>query len=183
MRPGAREKTYMSGQAHPPQGDPTVGLRVAGEDDIETAAGLFRGYLDFYGVAVEDPDRPRAFLAERIRAGESLVLLADLPGAGTVGFAQVYRTFSSLAMRPVWILYDLYVAPLRAARRRGPGAAAGGAAARRRSRGGGRAVGDGVRQRRRAGAVRVGGLRARGVPRLLPRAGLKHSRAVTASVG
>ncbi|MFE3995989.1 GNAT family N-acetyltransferase [Streptomyces goshikiensis] len=111
----------MSGQAHPPQGDPTVVLRAAGEDDIETAAGLFRGYLDFYGVAVEDPDRPRAFLAERIRAGESLVLLADLPGAGTVGFAQVYRTFSSLAMRPVWILYDLYVAP--SGRRGGAGRA------------------------------------------------------------
>ncbi|MFF5801818.1 GNAT family N-acetyltransferase [Streptomyces sp. NPDC012746] len=96
-------------------------MRAADEDDIDTAAALFRGYLDFYEVAVEDPDRPRAFLAERIRSGESLVLLADAPGAGTVGFAQVYRTFSSLALRPMWILSDLYVAP--SGRRSGAGRA------------------------------------------------------------
>ncbi|MGW0392947.1 N-acetyltransferase family protein [Streptomyces sp. NPDC003042] len=114
-----------SGQAGDQQVVPTEGdgvtLRAAGEADIETAAALFRGYLDFYEVKVEDPDRPRAFLAERIRAGESLVLLADVPGAGTVGFAQVYRTFSSLSMRPAWILNDLYVAP--SGRRTGAGRA------------------------------------------------------------
>ncbi|MET9320883.1 GNAT family N-acetyltransferase [Streptomyces sp. NPDC003038] len=98
-----------------------VVVRVAGEADLETAAALFRGYLDFYGVAVEDADRPRAFLAERIANGESLVLLADVPEAGTVGFAQVYRTFSSLSMRPAWILNDLYVAP--SGRRTGAGRA------------------------------------------------------------
>ncbi|WP_327362027.1 GNAT family N-acetyltransferase [Streptomyces sp. NBC_01296] len=100
-----------------------VVVRVAGDrdGDVDVAAALFRGYLDFYEVKVEDPDRPRAFLAQRIRAGESLVLLADVPGAGTVGFAQVYRTFSSLALRPVWILSDLYVDP--SGRRTGAGRA------------------------------------------------------------
>ncbi|MBT2456346.1 GNAT family N-acetyltransferase [Streptomyces sp. ISL-86] len=103
------------------QADSGVVLRAAGEGDIEAAAALFRGYLDFYGVAVDDPDRPRAFLADRIRGGESLVLLADVPEAGTVGFAQVYRTFSSLSMQPAWILNDLYVAP--SGRRTGAGRA------------------------------------------------------------
>ncbi|MET9958875.1 GNAT family N-acetyltransferase [Streptomyces sp. NPDC006326] len=90
-----------------------VVVRTATKDDVDTAAALFRGYLDFYEVTVRDPDLPRAFLAERIARDESLVLLADLPGgeAGTVGFAQVYRTFASLALRPVWVLSDLYVAP------------------------------------------------------------------------
>ncbi|KJY27728.1 MULTISPECIES: GNAT family N-acetyltransferase [unclassified Streptomyces] len=101
--------------------DVNVVVRVAGDGDVDVAGGLFRGYLDFYEVKVEDPDRPRAFLAERIRAGESLVLLADVPEAGTVGFAQVYRTFSSLALRPVWILSDLYVDP--SGRRTGAGRA------------------------------------------------------------
>ncbi|MCJ1678217.1 GNAT family N-acetyltransferase [Streptomyces sp. APSN-46.1] len=98
-----------------------IALRVAGEADIDTAAELFRGYLDFYETDVEDPDRPRAFLAERIAKDESLVLLADVPGAGTVGFAQVYRTFSSLTMKPAWVLNDLYVAP--GGRRTGAGRA------------------------------------------------------------
>ncbi|MER6777318.1 MULTISPECIES: GNAT family N-acetyltransferase [unclassified Streptomyces] len=96
-------------------------VRVAGMGDVEVAGALFRGYLDFYEVEVEDPDAPRAFLADRIRAGESLVLLADVPEAGTVGFAQVYRTFSSLALRPMWILSDLYVDP--SGRRTGAGRA------------------------------------------------------------
>ncbi|MGW5852539.1 N-acetyltransferase family protein [Streptomyces sp. NPDC055254] len=88
-----------------------VVVRGAGAADVEEAAELFRGYLDFYEVPPADPDLPRAFLAERIAKDESLVLLAAVPGAGTVGFAQVYRTFSSLALRPLWVLSDLYVAP------------------------------------------------------------------------
>lgn len=101
--------------------DLTAEVRVAGEADVETAAELFRGYLDFYEVTVGDPDGPRAFLAERIAKGESLVLLADVPGAGTVGFAQVYRAFSSLSLSTAWILNDLYVAP--SGRRTGAGRA------------------------------------------------------------
>uniref|UniRef100_A0AAU2JR66 GNAT family N-acetyltransferase n=1 Tax=Streptomyces sp. NBC_00049 TaxID=2903617 RepID=A0AAU2JR66_9ACTN len=113
----------MNGQAI--QDGSKVVVREAGEADVDTAAGLFRGYLDFYEVDVKDPDHPRAFLAERIANGESLVLLADsdsdAEGTRTVGLAQVYRTFSSLALRPVWILSDLYVDP--SGRRTGAGRA------------------------------------------------------------
>lgn len=105
----------------PGRRDEQVRLRVAGEADVEVAAELFRGYLDFYEVKVEDPGAPGAFLAERIREDESLVLLADVPEVGTVGFAQVYRTFASLLLRPMWILSDLYVAP--SGRRTGAGRA------------------------------------------------------------
>ncbi|MYT21748.1 GNAT family N-acetyltransferase [Streptomyces sp. SID7760] len=101
--------------------DQDVVLRVAGHSDLDVAGGLFRSYLDFYEVKVEDPDAPREYLAQRLRGEESLVLLADVPGAGTVGFAQVYRTFSSLALRPMWILSDLYVDP--SGRRSGAGRA------------------------------------------------------------
>ncbi|MFJ2749788.1 GNAT family N-acetyltransferase [Streptomyces sp. NPDC087297] len=97
--------------ASAPSSAPAVSVRAAGEADVEAAAVLFRGYLDFYEVDIEDPDAPRAFLAERIAKGESLVLLADVPEAGTVGFAQVYRGFSSLSLRTAWVLNDLYVAP------------------------------------------------------------------------
>ncbi|MEU8776324.1 GNAT family N-acetyltransferase [Streptomyces sp. NPDC048606] len=98
-----------------------VVIRVAAEADLDVAAELFRGYLDFYEVDVEDEGRPRAFLAERIAKDESLVLLAEVPGVGTVGFAQVYRVFSSLTLRTAWLLNDLYVAP--SGRRTGAGRA------------------------------------------------------------
>ncbi|MFG2875028.1 GNAT family N-acetyltransferase [Streptomyces sp. NPDC048337] len=116
----------MSGQAAQdgrpsPQAESEVAVRTAGEADLDVAAELFRGYLDFYEVDVEDPGGPRAFLAERIGKDESLVLLAEVPGAGTVGFAQVYRAFSSLTLSTAWILNDLYVAP--SGRRTGAGRA------------------------------------------------------------
>ncbi|MEW2412656.1 GNAT family N-acetyltransferase [Streptomyces sp. NPDC046866] len=95
--------------------------RVAGEGDLDAAVALFREYLRFYRVDVADPEQPRAFIAERLRSGDSLILLAEAPGGDVVGFAQVYRTFASLLMRPSWILHDLYVDP--AARRTGAGRA------------------------------------------------------------
>ncbi|MGW1763897.1 N-acetyltransferase family protein [Streptomyces sp. NPDC002073] len=82
---------------------------------------LFRGYLDFYEVEVVDEERPRAYLEERVRNGESLILLAEDGAGEAVGFAQVYRTFSSLSMAPVWVLSDLFVAP--GGRRTGAGRA------------------------------------------------------------
>lgn len=103
-----------------PDGSGVV-LRQADEADLDIAAELFRGYLDFYEVEVEDPRRPRAFLAERLAGGDSFVLLAEVPGAGTVGFTQVYPMHSSLSMRTAWLLGDLYVAP--SGRRTGAGRA------------------------------------------------------------
>lgn len=96
-----------------------VAVRVAVKADLETAVGLFREYLDFYEVTPQDPERPQAFLAERLDTGDSLILLASVPGAGTVGFAQVYPVLSSLDLGPAWLLSDLYVAP--AGRRAGVG--------------------------------------------------------------
>ncbi|WP_183066623.1 GNAT family N-acetyltransferase [Streptomyces sp. gCLA4] len=115
------QAVQQQGNQSTPQADPGVVVRVAGAADVEAAAALFRGNLDFYEVEVGDPDAPRAFLAERIAKDESLVLLADAPGSGTVGFAQVYRAFSSLSLTTAWILNDLYVAP--SGRRTGAGRA------------------------------------------------------------
>ncbi|MCB5166029.1 GNAT family N-acetyltransferase [Streptomyces bambusae] len=96
-------------------------VREAGVGDLDAVAELFRGYLDFYEVAVEDAGRPRAYLEERVRNGESLVLVAEDGDGRAVGFTQIYRTFSSLALAPMWLLNDLYVAP--AGRRTGAGRA------------------------------------------------------------
>jgi ribosomal protein S18 acetylase RimI-like enzyme len=82
-------------------------IRSATPDDLDEAARLFDAYRQFYGQPT-DRAAGRAFLAERMAQGESVVLLAWQDGRA-VGFAQLYPLFSSVRMVPVFVLNDLYV--------------------------------------------------------------------------
>jgi ribosomal protein S18 acetylase RimI-like enzyme len=104
-----------------------VTIRRAGPGDLDTLEVLFGAYLDFYEVARDAVD-VRRYLAGHLAAGSAHHLLAELPGAtsgesvdaatgarvtgvATVGFAQLYETFDSLALARRIVLYDLFVAP------------------------------------------------------------------------
>ena len=89
-------------------------------DDIETVAPLFDAYRQFYQQP-SDLDGARAFLAERLEQGESVIFLARLDDGTPAGFTQLYPIFSSTTMQRAWLLNDLFVAP--AARREGVGRA------------------------------------------------------------
>ncbi|MEH6420634.1 GNAT family N-acetyltransferase [Pseudomonas sp. CGJS7] len=93
---------------------PTVRHAVAA--DLDLLAPLFDSYRHFY-TQREDAAVSRAFIGERLRRGDSVLLLAALDGADGAGFTQLYPTFSSVRAARVWVLNDLYVDP--AARRRG----------------------------------------------------------------
>lgn len=101
-----------------------ITIRPAGLADLDAVAALFDAYRQFYAQA---PDRARAaaFIQARMQAGESVILLAErVPPAGPaepVGFCQLYPTFCSVEAAPIFVLYDLFVAP--EARRGGLGAA------------------------------------------------------------
>jgi GNAT superfamily N-acetyltransferase len=92
-----------------------VGIR-----DLDTVAGLFDAYRQFYGQPA-DPDGSRRFLRERFELQESLVLLARGGQGEGLGFTQLYPLFSSVRAVRTWLLNDLFVAPQ--ARRQGVGAA------------------------------------------------------------
>lgn len=86
-------------------------LQRANLMDLEQVAPLFDEYRMYYGQD-SDLQGARSFLKERLVSGESVVFLvvAD-EGAGTyaAGFAQLYPSFSSISMKPIWILNDLFV--------------------------------------------------------------------------
>lgn len=88
-------------------------------DDLDALVPLFDGYRRFYGQT-SDPDGARAFLSERFKRGESVIFLAIVDGAAA-GFTQLYPSFSSVSMKRLWVLNDLFVAPH--ARRAGVGRA------------------------------------------------------------
>jgi ribosomal protein S18 acetylase RimI-like enzyme len=85
---------------------------------IDEIAPLFDAYRRFYGQA-DDP-RARSFLEERVAHDESVVFVARLQGAA-IGFCQLYPCFASVSLSRMFVLYDLFVAPL--ARRCGAAAA------------------------------------------------------------
>lgn len=96
-----------------------VTVRRANADDLDLVAALFDGYRQFYRQP-SDPTRVRAFLADRLRNGDSIVLLAWLEGRA-VGFVQLYPTFSSVSIGRALVLNDLFTGD--SARGRGVGRA------------------------------------------------------------
>ena len=96
-----------------------ISLVRATLDHLDLLVPLFDGYRRFYGQPSE-PERCRAFLYERLDHAESVIFLALLNDAGA-GMTQLYPSFSSVSLRRLWILNDLYVATT--ARRLGVGAA------------------------------------------------------------
>jgi hypothetical protein len=90
---------------------PTDELTIdrASAEDVELLAPLFDAYRQFYRQP-PDLDGCRRFLLERLERGESVVYLAR-QGGRAVGFVQLYPTFSSMSVRRLWVLNDLYVLP------------------------------------------------------------------------
>ena len=97
-----------------------VRIREAISDDLPALGRLFDEYRQFYQLPT-DVEKATAYLKARLRAGESVVLTAADEAGELLGFTQLYPTWCSLLAGPVYVLYDLYVAPQ--ARRRGVGRA------------------------------------------------------------
>ena len=70
---------------------------------------LFDAYRQFYKQA-SDLEGARAYLLERLSHGEATVFIA-YDETRAVGFTLLYDTFTSVAMKPLCILNDLYTVP------------------------------------------------------------------------
>ena len=76
--------------------------------DLDDVVPLFDGYRQFYGRR-SDLAAARKFLAERIERDESVIYLAYTGPREAAGFTQLYPSFSSVSLKPLWILNDLFV--------------------------------------------------------------------------
>lgn len=75
---------------------------------LSDAASLFDQYRVFYGQPANLPGAQQ-FLTARFQNQDSTIFLAMDEGAG-VGLTQLYPSFSSISMAPIWVLNDLFVA-------------------------------------------------------------------------
>nr|WP_299344297.1 GNAT family N-acetyltransferase [Allomuricauda sp.] len=84
-------------------------IKRADIGDLDALVPLFDAYRQFY----KQPTNlalSRQFLAERFQRKENTVFLAIVENQ-SVGFTQLYTTFSSVSMQSFYILNDLYVDP------------------------------------------------------------------------
>lgn len=77
-------------------------------DDLDDLVPLFDGYRQFYGQR-SDLAAARAFLRDRLERDESVIYVAYADPREAAGFTQLYPSFSSVSLKPLWILNDLFV--------------------------------------------------------------------------
>ena len=85
-------------------------ITIAGIDQIDDLVELYGGYREFYGQK-RDKMNEKAFLEQRMEKNESVILLALGNDGSGMGFTQLYPLFSSVMMKRVWLLNDLFVDP------------------------------------------------------------------------
>lgn len=85
----------------------SVKIRHASIDDVDHVSILLDKYRQFYGEPSR-PDESRRFLMDRMCLGETQTIIAQISHV-TVGFTQLFPSFSSVTLQRLWILNDLYV--------------------------------------------------------------------------
>jgi len=76
-------------------------------DELEDVTVLFDEYRQFYGLE-SDISSAKVFIQLRMALKESIIFIAVENGK-SIGFAQLYPTFSSIALQRAYILNDIYV--------------------------------------------------------------------------
>ncbi|MCK5401148.1 MAG: GNAT family N-acetyltransferase [Flavobacteriaceae bacterium] len=76
-------------------------------EHLDLIVSLFDAYRIFYRQP-SDKKTAKQFLFERLKNKDSIIFLAFINNEA-VGFTQLYHSFSSVSMKPIYILNDLYV--------------------------------------------------------------------------
>lgn len=85
-------------------------INIINISELSGVGALFDAYRVFYGQE-SNVESSRSFLKERMEKNEIIVFLARDNAGKPIGFANIYPSFSSVSIAPIWILNDLYVAP------------------------------------------------------------------------
>jgi len=82
-------------------------IRSATTEDLNELLRLYVAYRVFYGEAPEE-QRATAFVLDRLKQSSGRYFLA-LHEQDAIGFMHLMPSTNTLAMRPIWLLEDLYV--------------------------------------------------------------------------
>ncbi len=82
--------------------------RKAEIKDLDNLSILFDNYRNFYRKET-DIESANNFLKDRISKNDSEIFVAENTEHQLVGFVQLYPLFSSVRMKKLWLLNDLFV--------------------------------------------------------------------------
>ncbi|CAN5684875.1 GNAT family N-acetyltransferase [soil metagenome] len=84
-----------------------INITLATISEVDEVAMMFDLYRQFYRQASDIPGANK-FLSERISKNDSVIFIAKQSGE-CVGFVQCYPLFTSVEMKKLWLLNDLFV--------------------------------------------------------------------------
>ena len=86
-----------------------VAMRIttASLEHLDQLIPMFIRYRELYG-AMPQAEASKDYLTERLSKQQAIILLAFEDDV-LLGFCLVYPSFSSVSLRPLWIINDLYV--------------------------------------------------------------------------
>ena len=84
-------------------------VKEAYMDDLETIVNIVKKYREFYGVENQKEDEIEQFIKARMENAQSKIFLATDETDMVVGFIQLYPSYSTVSLKPQWILNDFFV--------------------------------------------------------------------------
>jgi ribosomal protein S18 acetylase RimI-like enzyme len=87
---------------------PGCRIEAASNEHLTELSRLYIAYRVFYGEAAE-VERASAFMRERVTQSSGRYFLAWDESSSAIGFMHLMPSTNTLAMRPIWLLEDLFV--------------------------------------------------------------------------
>lgn len=84
-------------------------VKIAGTEELEEAVKLIMEYRTFYGVSGQSETEVRAFVQGRIKNNQSKIFIAYTDCGVPAGFIQLYPSYSTVSLKPQWVLNDFFV--------------------------------------------------------------------------
>ena len=84
-------------------------VKEAHMDDLAAIVNMIKKYRKFYKVENQNEEEIEQFVKTRLKNVQSKIFLATDETDKVVGFAQLYPSYSTVSLKPQWILNDFFV--------------------------------------------------------------------------
>lgn len=84
-------------------------IREAFMDDLSSAVKIIMKYRNFYGIKSQSEEEVTEFVKKRLENKQSKIFIALSDCDEVIGFIQLYPSYSTVSLKPQWILNDFFV--------------------------------------------------------------------------